>query len=435
LPGGASWFSLAILAASSVVVSHVHGAADRTVLQKPLSCGRRGHRGDPMAAPVRPANLRAGSQAIGVIGELVCGLLVVVVAVLQPGGWSERLGALALMVVAMFATSRLIDVSIATGMMGLAFPSMPSRSCARVCRLGRGHPAPRRRSSAHHDGGDHPAGLRRWMLMRTAALRRLRSISLALDEDSRGTAPVPSGGVACCAPTAMAAPESGADWPGFRGRIATALSLACGSRQLVCVATRGAMAPADWTGWSSFAVRGHLIYTQEQRGEDEVVACYDATTGKPVWAHRTRPGFGSPMPAPSACDTDPQQWSRVCIWRDRNPERVDARNGAPVGRPILRRTPTRKSRAGASPVRRWWRRRCHRRRRRTARWLRRGHCVRRWVGPVGGDGYSSPQLFMIDGVAQVVLLSGQGAVSVTPADGTLLWQYPWPSGARIVQPA
>jgi outer membrane protein assembly factor BamB len=61
--------------------------------------------------------------------------------------------------------------------------------------------------------------------------------------------------------------------------------------------------------------------------------------------------------------------------------------------------------------------------------------ARRWVGPVGGDGYSSPQLFMIDGVAQVVLLSGQGAVSVAPADGTLLWQYPWPSGPRIVQPA
>jgi hypothetical protein len=40
----------------------------------------------------------------------------------------------------------------------------------------------------------------------------------------------------------------------------------------------------------------------------------------------------------------------------------------------------------------------------------------------------------IDGVAQVVLMSGTGATSVAPADGTLLWEYPWP-GVPIVQPA
>ena len=40
----------------------------------------------------------------------------------------------------------------------------------------------------------------------------------------------------------------------------------------------------------------------------------------------------------------------------------------------------------------------------------------------------------IDGVAQVVLLSAPGAVSVSPADGKLLWEHTWEGGA-IVQPA
>ena len=40
----------------------------------------------------------------------------------------------------------------------------------------------------------------------------------------------------------------------------------------------------------------------------------------------------------------------------------------------------------------------------------------------------------IDGVPQIVLLSGDGATSVSPADGKVLWEHSWPGGA-IVQPA
>lgn len=58
----------------------------------------------------------------------------------------------------------------------------------------------------------------------------------------------------------------------------------------------------------------------------------------------------------------------------------------------------------------------------------------RWIGPAGGIGYSSPHLATIDGVPQILLLSGGGATSVTPADGALLWEHSWRTGASIVQP-
>jgi outer membrane protein assembly factor BamB len=62
----------------------------------------------------------------------------------------------------------------------------------------------------------------------------------------------------------------------------------------------------------------------------------------------------------------------------------------------------------------------------------------RWFGPAGGVSYSSPDRVTIDGVAQVLLVSGAGATSIAPADGKQLWQHPWRGfsvAPTIVQPA
>jgi outer membrane protein assembly factor BamB len=58
----------------------------------------------------------------------------------------------------------------------------------------------------------------------------------------------------------------------------------------------------------------------------------------------------------------------------------------------------------------------------------------RWNGPKNGGSYGSPQLVTIDGVEQVLLLNGDGATSVAPADGKVLWKHSWP-GATMLQPA
>lgn len=44
-------------------------------------------------------------------------------------------------------------------------------------------------------------------------------------------------------------------------------------------------------GWSAFAVVGGRAFTQEQRGEEELVTCYDLLTGQLLWVHRDTARF------------------------------------------------------------------------------------------------------------------------------------------------
>jgi outer membrane protein assembly factor BamB len=60
----------------------------------------------------------------------------------------------------------------------------------------------------------------------------------------------------------------------------------------------------------------------------------------------------------------------------------------------------------------------------------------RWFGPAHRGSYSSPQRATIDGVDQVVMLTADGATSVAPATGAVLWEHAWEgAGTPIVQPA
>jgi outer membrane protein assembly factor BamB len=189
-------------------------------------------------------------------------------------------------------------------------------------------------------------------------------------------------------------------------------------------------------GWSSFAVRGDLFYTQEQRGAEEIVACYRVSTGKPVWRHRDAVRFWESNAGAGPRATPTLSNGRVFAFGATGIlNALDASNGAVVwSRDVATDTKRQVPDWGfsSSPlvvddmviV--------------AASGTLAAYDIAsgktRWVGPAHGGTYSSPHLTTIDGVAQVVLLSTPGAISVTPSDGTLLWEHTYAGGA-IVQPA
>jgi hypothetical protein len=128
---------------------------------------------------------------ISVIGGVVGGLAVVVWWVFFSRAlWSERLGAIILMIVAVIAARPILDESIQAGINGMMFfiYVIPGLSLALVAG-GRGRTPPFCRASARGDGRGHPARVRsldaaagRWLPRRSCA------VGLALDGNARGAA-------------------------------------------------------------------------------------------------------------------------------------------------------------------------------------------------------------------------------------------------------
>ena len=229
-----------------------------------------------------------------------------------------------------------------------------------------------------------------------------------------------------------------AEWPGFRGAARDGI-------------VRDVRINTDWVksppvqmwrrpigpGWSSFAVHGDLLYTQEQRGDDEIVACYRVSTGEPVWRHGYSARFWEPGSGAGPRGTPTLSNGRVYTFGATGIlNALDAASGAVVW--------TRNAAADAEVENPGW-----------------GFAssplvvndliivaasgrlaaydvasgTPRWFGPVGGLGYSSPHLVTIGGVDQIVLLRGSRTTSVAPADGSLLWEHRWQPGAGMLQPA
>ncbi len=380
--------------------------------------------------------------------------------------WSDRVGAIVLMVAALFATSRVVHASIAGGMMGfmLVMYAIPALSLALVAGVvaGRRLSARARRATMAgailiacgaftllRTGGLTAGGAAdmhwRWTptpeerLLLQAKDERLPSqpAPAAATAPAVAQAPVAATPGPALAPAPPVPPPSIPEWPGFRGA----------ERDGV---VRGVRIETDWTasppqtlwrrpigpGWSSFAIRGDLFYTQEQLGDEEIVSCYRLTTGEPVWRHRDTTRFWESNGGAGPRGTPTLAGGRVyAMGATGIVNALDAATGAVAwSRNVASDTDTNVPIWGfaASPLVLDDVVIVGAAGRLVAYGIADGK--RRWVGPARGGGYSSPQRLTIDGVVQVVMLSDAGATAVAPFDGAVLWEHAWP-GAAITQPA
>jgi outer membrane protein assembly factor BamB len=420
--------------------------------------------------------------SLGMIGGLGGALAVLVWwAFFSRAPWSERLGAILLMIVGLAGTWNLSHESMGSlWLVGYAVPGLCLALVAGAAASRRLPDGPRRATMAatillacgvwalvRTEGisGDHVAEFGwRWakspeerLLARAGALPPA-PVAAEISKDppaakaGDNSAPPPTAPPAKTASAPPSAARTEAEWPGFRGP----------KRDGVI---HGVRIETDWSksppvelwrrpigpGWSSFAVHGDHFYTQEQRGDDEIVACYNTTTGAPVWTHRDTARFfesnagagprGTPtlsngrvytfgatgiLNALDAAD-GAVVWSRdAAPDGDGTPSMADGKTKIPEWG--FASSPLVMDDVGIVAVAVGGRL--------VAYDLATGKP--RWFGPAGGVSYSSPHLVTFDGVAQVLLVSGAGATSIAPADGKQLWQHPWRGfsvAPTIVQPA
>lgn len=196
-------------------------------------------------------------------------------------------------------------------------------------------------------------------------------------------------------------------------------------------------------GWSSFAVVDDWIFTQEQRGDDEVVSAYGSTNGEARWVQKTKSRFTEsisgvgPRATPTFANgklyttgasgdvqcleatTGEVLWRRdlskdtgayLPMWGfSSSPlvveDRVIIFAGGGTNKAIIAYDATN------------------------------GEVL--WQTGNGYLSYSSPQLETLHDIPQVLMMTEEGLASFDPESGKQLWNHKWKLGggsARIIQP-
>lgn len=232
------------------------------------------------------------------------------------------------------------------------------------------------------------------------------------------------------------------EWPAFRGPNRDGVQY-------------GSLIRADWKteppkqlwkidvgpGWSSFAVAGDLLFTQEQLGPQEMVTCYSAESGDQIWVHEDESRFSDPLggPGPRATPTL-AEGGLFATGASGHLTRLDPINGELVWQQDLREVAGREPPEwgfSASPL------------------VTNGLVIvhaggegdkgilafnaesgeLRWGAPSGDHSYSSPQLTTIAGQPAILMVTNTGLHVLDPNTGKVRLDYDWTiENYRALQP-
>jgi outer membrane protein assembly factor BamB len=238
---------------------------------------------------------------------------------------------------------------------------------------------------------------------------------------------------------------SASDWPSFRGPNRDGLVLG------YTLETKwGERAPRElWRqpcggGYASFAVAGAVAVTIEQRGDFEVVVCYDADTGAERWTYEHPSRFwealGGEGPRATPVIADGDVYS---LGANGHLVRLDGKTGKPkwsvdilqdnanltwgmAGSPLVyddlivvapgAQTAAARGRAVLA--------------------YDRATGQLRWSAGDHQGGYSSPVLARLGEVRQVLVFDGSGISGYDAQGKGELWRHPWPvqQGINVAQP-
>ena len=191
-------------------------------------------------------------------------------------------------------------------------------------------------------------------------------------------------------------------------------------------------------GWSAFAVVGSSAVTQEQRGEYEMVVCYDLHSGQERWSHsdhdryEATPAGVGPRATPTIVEdrvytlgatgilncldlaTGERIWSEDILY-DNDAEIASwGMSGSPLvlGDAVV---VSAGGREGKSLVA-----------------YHKDTGERIWRGGSSPAGYSSPLITTLVGVPQILIFNYGSVTAHDPNGGQVLWQQPWPSETECI---